>query len=265
MPLWHKPTLAQIYINELRKKLDTTLVPVFAPDTEVAVGTIGSFDRGEFVAAGTTLSEEFGIDLRTEEDTTPTDWVFASEGAVELVPEGTISVGGVDLLKGKLSFKRDRAVVAAFKGVTQSTAVWPMQLNRRIWELYLSGDIPRGTVIVRTVRRAASGTVVVTRKSGVNVELAADPTLLGGLLSLQGLAAGVTFTGGTQAAFQISGPGMAPFVRVRGMVGDAPGLVDVKQFEADPDSVLGELGSIDVPDVNVDTALGAADWDAPED
>ena len=263
MGIFGKPSLAQIYIKELRRG-DGTLVPLFAPDADVSLGDIGTFDRGQFVPAGTSLAEEFGIELQSREDTTPTDWAFASEGAVELTPEATVSIGGVDLLTGKLSFKRDRAVVASFKGVTEAAAVWPQELNRRVWELYLAEQIPRDAVVVRTIRRAASGTVVVTRKGGISVEVAADPKLLGGLLTLEGLGAGVKFTSGTQASFQVSGPGMTPFVRVKGVAGDS-GVVDVKGFERDPESALAELETTDVPDVTATAALGAADWDEPED
>jgi hypothetical protein len=191
--------------------------------------------------------------------------VFASEGAVDLAPDGTVSIGGVDLLKGKLSFRRDRAVVASFRGVTETTAVWTSELNSQVWQLYLNGRLAPTSVVVRTVRRAVSGTVVVSRKGGITVELAADPKLLGGLLSLQGLGAGVTFTGGTQASMQLSGPDMTPFVRVKGVDESAWGdLVDVKAFENSP-SAMAALEDIDIPDLGVDAAQGAADWNEPED
>jgi hypothetical protein len=266
MGLFGKPTLAQIYVKELRTRLDSTLVPLFAPDVNLTVGVIGSFDKGQFVSSGATMADDFGITIPTRGDPKASDWVFASEGAVELAPEGTVSVGGVDLLKGKLSFRRDRAVVASFKSVTETTAIWTSELNLQVWELYLNGRLPLTSVVVRTVRTAASGTVVVTRKGGITVELAADPKLLGGLLSLQGLGAGVTFTGGTQAAVQLSGPGMTPFVRAKGVDESEWGkLVDVKSFEEDPAAVIGALEGTDVPDLGVDVAQGAADWDEPED
>ena len=266
MGLFDKPSLAQIYVKELRTRLDTTLVPLFAPDVELKVGAIGSFDEGQFVASGSSLIDEFGIELETHTDRKPSDWAFSSEGSVNLVPEGTVSVGGADLLKGKLEFTRDRAVVASFLGVTASTAVWTGEVNRKVWELYLSQQLKPNEVVVRTVRRAKTGTVVVTRKSGITVELAADPKLLGGLLSIQGLGAGVTFTGGTQAAVQLSGPGMTPFVQVKGSAGPGGGPpVDVKSFEDDPEGTLGELEDVDVPDLESETVLGAANWDEPEE
>jgi hypothetical protein len=259
--IFGKPTLAQIYVKELRTRLDGTLVPLFAPDVDVEIGALGTFDKGQFVPSGATLSDEFGIVIPTREDASPSDWVFASEGAIDLVQEGTVSVGGVDLLKGRLSFQRDRAVVASFKGVTETSAIWTSDLNRRIWNLYLKTRLEPTTVVIRTVRRAISGTVLVSRKGGISVELAADPELLGGLLSLQGLGAGVTFTGGTQAAVQLSGTGMTPFVRARGVdESDQRELVDVKGFEEDA-AVMDE---VEVPDVTVETILGSADWAEPE-
>jgi hypothetical protein len=260
-----KPTLAQIYIKELRTRLDSTLVPLFAPDAAVAVGAIGYFDQGQFVSDGTTLAD-LGVTVTARNDTTPSDWVFASEGAVELAPKGTVCVGGVDLLKGSLSFRRDRAVVASFRGVTESTAVWTPELNRAVWELFMTGRLEQNSVVVRTVRAAESGTVVVTRKGGISVELTADPKLLGGLLSLQGLGAGVTFTGGTQAAVQLSGPGMTPFARLKGIdESDAAKLADVKRFDKSSAATLADLEGVDVPDLGVGEVEGAADWDEPED
>jgi hypothetical protein len=63
----------------------------------------------------------------------------------------------------------------------------------------------------------------------------------------------------------VSGQGMTPFVRVKGVTGDAEGLVDVKAFEQDPESALGELDRVDVPDLDTDVVLGQADWDEPDD
>jgi hypothetical protein len=71
MGLFGKPTLAQIYVKELRTRLDSTLVPLFAPDVAVAVGAIGSFDKGQFVPSGITLADEVGITISTRGDTTP--------------------------------------------------------------------------------------------------------------------------------------------------------------------------------------------------
>jgi hypothetical protein len=265
MGLFGTPTLAQIYVKELKTRLDSTLVPLFAPDEDVRIGTIGSFDKGQFVSSNVTIEEEFGIGVQTTLDETPSDWVFASEGAVKLSAEGTMSAAGVDLLKGTLSFSRDRAVVASFKGVTATTAKWTTELNRQVWELYLAGRLAKSSVVVWTVRSAASGTVVVSRKSGTNVDIAADPSLLGGVLSLQGIGAGVTFTGGQQAAVQLTGPSMTPFVRTKGAGGARlDTLVDVKGFEQDPAAALDALGGLDVPDLEVDSALGEADWDEPE-
>jgi hypothetical protein len=267
MGLFGKPTLAQIYIKELRSRLDGTLVPLFSPDVDLPLGAIGRFgDKRQFVWEGRTLEDEFGIALTERPDVQPSEWVFASEGAVQLTPEGTVSVGGVKMLQGKLSFIRDRAVVASFRGMTGTVGAWTADLNRRVWELYLTGSLEPADAVVWTVLKAQSGTVIISRKSGTTVELAVDPALAGALLSLQGLAAGVTFTGGQQAAIQITGPQMTPFVRLKG-VGDSEigELANVKGFEDDAAAAAEALEEVAVPDLDADAVAGPADWDEAEE
>ena len=119
MGLFGKPSLAQIYIKELRSG-DGTLVPLFAPDVDITLGTIGTFDRGQLLLRG---SPKIGIELREPggHDANGLDLHAALR-----LPRGRPRIGGGGPCpKGKLSFKRDRAVIASFKGVTESAAVWP--------------------------------------------------------------------------------------------------------------------------------------------
>jgi hypothetical protein len=258
-----RPTLAQIYVRELRGRLDGTLVPLFPPDTRVRVGDIGYFDRGQFISTQRNLASDYGIKLDIVSDAVPGDWNFSSEGAVSLIPEASVSVGGVELLRGRLSFTANRAVVVSFSGLKEEQAVWASEMDRALWSLYITEQLPMSHCVVWAVRACPTATIIVNRKAGTEVEIAADSALLGGILSFQGLGAGVKFVGGSQASLQLSGSDFIPFMRAKGLTGSQyQDIEDVKKFEST--TSRDEVLESEMPDVRSSEVEGRANWQVNE-
>ena len=184
---------------------------------------------------------------------------------MHLVPEGTATVMGKELLKGRLSFDRDRAVVASFAGVVQTAVRSPRDLDRLLWKLYLEGELSSDEVVVVLHQRAASGTVLVNRKRGVEVAFTVDPAL-GGVVSLEGLAVGVQFGSGSQASAQVSGTDLTVGVELKGLSADeANQVVSVRNFAPTVDAAVDEFEGVEVPCVTAATLLDGADFDRPEE
>jgi hypothetical protein len=258
--MFRKPSLADLYLHELRSKLDGTLVPLFPPTARVQVGSIGRFDEGRFDVVGhlRELTRQ-SVPTSTAHEA---DWVFVSEGRARLVPSGRISnpLGG-DLLGGKLSLTGGRAVVVSLKGVETTTTRSLNKFDELLWKLYLDGSLHQDDVVVWSVQCASSGTVLINRTGDVELELTVDPALVGGLLSFQGLGAGVTFGAGDQASFQLSGASLTPFIRTKGLDrNDVARVVSVRGFQGSVDDGAAAFAGASVPELTIDHVLADVDF-----
>ena len=132
-------------------------------------------------------TEAFAAQVPLTEPTTPSTLAFHSEDSVHLEPQGTLTTPlGQELLKGKLSFTGNRAVVASFAGVVERQVKEPRQFDKLLWQLFLEQRLAEDEVVVWACRTAATGTVLVNRKGGVEVEVTVDPALVAGVLELAG-------------------------------------------------------------------------------
>jgi hypothetical protein len=270
----HRPSVAEIYVEHMRKRFDRTLVPLFPPDAaEVRVGTIGRFVNGEFDRRGHLEeilggADAFEREVALAEATNPGNLAFMSDGSVELSPSVAVSVGGVQLLRAKLSFTGTRAVVASFCGVVERAVKSPRQFDDILWRLYFEQRLREEEVVVFSHRRAASGVVLVNRKSGVEVEIMADPALVGAVITLEGLGLGpgIKFGEGSAVSARVTGENLTVAVKAKGLVGPAADRVDdVRSFEADDDRALAEFEGVDVPLIDAQDVIGEADFDTPEE
>jgi hypothetical protein len=264
------PTLADIYLKELGTKLDATLVPLFEPGERVELGTIGRYtDGGRFEHRGhlRDLVHPLPAVSPPSTDAAPGSWLFASDRAVELAGRGTVTGPlGQDLVAATLSFNANRAVVAAFTGLTETRFESPRSLDPLLWKLYLKGDLAIDEVVVWSTRPADTGTVVISRTKGTTVELTVDPAVMGGALSLANLGAGIAFSGGSQASFQYAGSSLVAFVRTLGLVRDGqPHITNIRRFRADGTDGAAAFDGVEVPEIHTADFLAGADFDAPED
>ena len=268
-----KPTLADIYVKELASELDH-YVALFPPDApDVRVGTIGRYDdEGRFERRGHLDELVGGASAFIEQvpstpPTQPASWWFRTEQSVKLEPQGTLTTPlGQELLKGRLSFSGDRAVVASFAGVVETQVQSPRAFDKLLWKLYTEGDLAPDEVVVWACRSATTGTVLLNRKGGVDVELTLDPALVGGVLGWEGLGAGVTFGAGSQASTQMSGANLTVGVRSKGLSeGDVVAVEEVRGFQGGGPADLSAFDDVEVPEVTEDRLLDGADWSLPED
>jgi hypothetical protein len=265
-----KPSVADIYIKEVSAGLGENLVPIYAPNSAgIKVGTIGRFADGAFERRGH-LAEILGDKkwakaVPMADPTAPGPFIFASQDGVSLKSSATASATGQDVITARLSFTKDRAVVVSFADVVERAVASPRTFDDLLWELYIEGELDPEDVVIWVLRRAASGTVLVNRKGGVDIEVSADPVALGGAISLEGLALGVKFGAGSSASFQLSGPDLAVGAKVKGLnkAGDdiesRRGFVDLGHASL-PD-YLGE----DFPEVSAASVLAGADFSQGED
>jgi hypothetical protein len=266
-----KPTIADIYVNQLRTRLDEWLTPIYPPDvSEMRVGTIGRFRKGRFERRGH-LSEllggesSFAEKVALAEPTKPSSFSFHSAGSVTLLPQGHVGVAGQDMIKARLAFTGDRAVVASFAGVVEGAVRSPRAFDDLLWGLYLSGDLDPDEIVVSVIRSAASGTVLVNRKGGVDVELSADPGAMASI-SLEGLGAGVRVGTGSQVSAITTGEDLAVAVRAKGLRNDSATRVeDVLRLEGQGTDRAEEFEGLDVPTILPDDVIADADFDAPEE
>jgi hypothetical protein len=261
--MFRKPSLADIYVRELSGKLDRSLVPLFTPDTAVGIGTTGRFVDGRFEPTGS-LAELGVIGVQDTVHTAVADWSFTSGGAVHLEPQVEVPGPlGRPLLSARLRFAGDRAVAVAFSGVKEVNPA--SSLDDVLWSLYVDGRLDPDEVVISYLRTADTGTVVVNRKRGVVVEVVADPSVVGPVLSLQALGLGVAFGGGQQASLQLTGRSFVPFVRAKGLTKEQrPRIENVRRFTPVPGQAASEFEGLPVPEVPTDALLTGVDFDAAE-
>ena len=266
-----QPSIADIYVKEVSAGLGEMLVPIYSPNSVgIAVGTIGRFTNGAFERRGH-LAEVLGGDdewasaVPMADPSAPGPFVFASHGSVSLKPSATVNVAGQDVLKARLSFTKDRAVVVSFAGVVEHAVLSPRTFDDLLWKLYLDGDLDPDDVVIWVLRRAASGTVLVNRKGGVDVEVSADPAALAGVISFDGLALGVKFGAGSSASFQLSGPDLAVGAKVKGLNQWGDDVESRRGFLHLEGASLADYLGADVPEVSAASVLADADFSQGED
>jgi hypothetical protein len=273
MPILRKPSIADIYVNQMRTRFDRSFVPLFPPDVaDIRVGTIGRFIEGRFDRRGHLADlldseDAFERTVAMAQPSQPASFSFHSAGSVHLEPSVTVSVAAQQLLKTRLSFTGDRAVVASFVGVVERTVASARDFDDLLWGMHLSGDLAPDEVVVWVHREAASGTVLVNRKGGVDVELIADPALVGGVISFEGLAAGIRFGEGSQVSSETTGHGLTVAVKAKGRADDdAIRIKDVRGFDASThEQRLSQFRGIEIPSVAAEDVVADADFSAPED
>jgi hypothetical protein len=268
--MFRRPTIADIYVKEVRTGLGESLVPIYSPSAaDVRVGTIGRFSQGQFEQRGhldeVPAARDWASLVPLAPPTSPASFVFVSDGSVTIAPSGTVNVAGQNLLSARLSFTGNRAVVASFSGVVESTVLSPRRFDDLLWKLYIEGDLKPDEVVAWVVRRAASGTVLVNRKGGVDIELSVDPSLVAGVISFQGLAVGVQFGAGSSASFQTSGADLAVAAKVKGLNRAGDEVETRRGFTALDGADLDDYLGSEVPEVTADSVLAGADFSQDED
>jgi len=271
--VWRRPSIADIYVKQLQTRLDRQLVAVYPPDApDIRVGTIGRFVKGRFDRRGhlaELLGGEtgFGEAVALTELSQPTLFSFHSEGTVSLEPAAAVAVAGKELLKAKLAFTGDRAVVASFTGVQERSVQSPRAFDTLLWRLYLDGELGGDEVVVASHRHAAWGTVLVNRKGGVDLVVSADPSVVGPALSLGGLAAaGVQFGEGSQVSSIVAGPNLTVALKAKGLSSEETARIDdVRRFEAAAEERLSAFEGVDIPSISATEVVGEADFETPEE
>lgn len=203
MSFFSKP-IAKIYVTELRTRLDTFVVPIFAPDTSIEVGDFGTFDDGQFVFRGKVMSRGLEPDV---EEKPVSGFEFASSGKVSIAPSVVVpnATGSGNLLKTLLSFKKSRAVVASFQGGVERRVRDADAFGEALMTLWYAKKLNKDRVVVWSLRRASGGTVVVSEDGDNQVEVMADSALLGPAgLTLAGLSVGVQFGAEQKATWKLS-------------------------------------------------------------
>jgi hypothetical protein len=264
--MFRKPTVADIYLKELSRGLDRTLVPLFPPDTPVTVGTVGHFEDGRFVKRGE-LSQLPGAPMPAIESSAAADWSFSSENSVSLTPGGTVTTPlGQQLAKAQLGFSRDRSVLVSFVGLTEDRVESADILDATLWRLYLEGALGAQDVVIWSSRRARSGTIVVARKGGIKLDVSTDLSAVAGVITVANLGVGVNIEGGDHAGYQLVGQDLSVFVRAKGLT-DAK-VQEVRGFQQGPsttESALAQLEGVHVPGVSAESVIADVDFSVAED
>jgi len=270
--MFRKPSIADIYIKQLRTRFDSSFVPLFPPDrADIRVGTIGRFVDGAFERRGHLEDilggeDAFKLEVPLATPSEPSTFSFHSASSVQLEPSVDVSIGGVNVVTARLSFTGNRAAVASFAGVVEQTVKSPKAFDELLWRLHLEGELASDDVVVWLHRRAASGTVLANRKGGISVEVMADPAVVGAILTFEGLGVGVRFGGGSQASWQTSGTALAVVVKTKGLKGEyASEIENIRGFDAPIEGRLADFRDVDVPSIEPDDVLDGADFDQPED
>ncbi len=275
--MFRKPSVADIYVKQLQTRLDQQLVAVYPPDApDIRVGTIGRFVEGRFDRRGH-LAELLGGEdgfceaVALTKPNEPTSFSFHSDGAVRLEPSAAVSVAGREMLKTKLAFTGDRAVVASFTGVRERAVQSPRAFDTLLWRLYLDGELAGDEVVIALHRHAEWGTVLVNRKGGVDLTVSADPSVVGPVLSLGGLAAGcaaagIQFGEGSQVSSIVAGPNLTVALKAKGLnSGETARIADVRRFEAGAAERAKSFEEFAVPSISAADVVAQVDFDTPEE
>lgn len=199
MDLFRKP-VARVYIDELRKRMDPIVIPIFTPDIDLEVGDFGSFEDGRFVRRGNLADREIALDIREQEHD---GFQFESSGKVHIGP--TVTAG--DLLEATVDFSKAKAVLASFQGGHERTVHDADAFGDTLGGLWARKQLKTNRAVVWSVRRATGGTIMVSESGGSQVKVMADPALLGGAaITLSGLSVGVDFGTERGSTWKMSTP-----------------------------------------------------------
>src|SRR3954452_133903 len=168
MSLFRKP-IAAIYVKELRVRLEPLVVPIFTPDSAIAVGDFGSVDDGRFVRRGNVADRGVAIEPK-DDGMAPFD--FSSAGKVHLGPTVELpNPAGGTLVKGSLHFSKSRAVVTSFKAGVEHTVKDADSFGEQLLRLWYANELPASRNVVWSVRVATGGTVVVSEEGDNTVDV----------------------------------------------------------------------------------------------
>ena len=202
MSLFSKP-IAKIYIKELRTRLDSTVVPIFIPDTTIEVGDFGTFKDGQFVSWGNVSGRGVELDVKQSRVNA---FEFASRDKVKIGQSAELpNPAGGKLLKTQLSFTKSQAVVASFQGGVECRVADADAFGQALMKLWYGTQLNQDRVVVWSLRRATGGTVLVSEDGNNQVDVMADSALLGPAgLTLAGLSVGVQFGAEQKATWKLS-------------------------------------------------------------
>lgn len=264
------PSIADIYVKEVSTGLGEMLVPIYSPNSvDIRVGTIGRFVEGAFERRGHLAdiiggNDEWDNRVPKAPPASPGAFVFKSDDRVHLEPSGKVNIAGQDLVNARLSFTGDRAVVVSFAGVVEHAVLSPRTFDDMLWKLYLDGDLHPDEVVVWVLRRATSGTVLVNRKGGVDVEISADPSVVAGVISFDALSLGVKFGAGSSASYQYSGPDLTVAAKVKGLTRKGDAIETRRGFTSLEKASLEDYLGTDVPQVSAQSIVANADFGQSE-
>lgn len=218
--------LATIYLNELRQRLDPWGVPLFKPDIAgIEVGTFGTFVGGRFDRKAHLRDRGYQPDV---EDYPSGDFSYFSEKQVSWQGHASVpNPAGGSLAGGTLKFARGKGVVACFSRLVEYRVPDVERFDYDLTRLYWEGRIPPDRVVIFEMRQAATGTVIVSEEGNLSIEMQAQ--VPGGELSWAALGAGVAFTGGSIAGYQVSGIPMVAFVRLKRLVLETWRIEDIQR------------------------------------
>ena len=195
-------SIARIYVEEVRRSLDPLVVPVFSPDIQLDVGDFGSFEDGRFVRQGNVRDRDVGFGV---DEQTVAPFEFASSGKVSFGASTTVKgPGDVELVKAKVSFSRDKAVAVSFDKGCERTARDPDSFGAALATAWGIGELRADRVVVWSIRRALGGTALVSAEGENEIELSADPSVVGGAITLGTMRAGVSFGSERKATWKLS-------------------------------------------------------------
>ncbi len=203
MALLPTKSIARIYLDEVRKGVDSSIVPVFTPDTAIDVGDFGSFEDGQFVRKGNLRGR--GVELAIDE-TEHAGFHYASSHKVQLGPSVMVpNPAGGELVEATLSFSRGKSVAASFQGGRDRFVEDGDAFGELLAGLWARGELRTDRAVVWSVKHAIGGTVVVATAGGAKVKVTADAALLGAAgITLQGLSLGVDFGSQNTGAWTMS-------------------------------------------------------------
>jgi hypothetical protein len=204
--MFFSKSVAEIYLKELRTRLDRQIVPIFTPDTAIEVGDYGSFEDGQFVLRGNVARDRgLQFSVRTE---SVSAFDFGSSGKVTLGPTVELpNPAGGTLLKSTIKFTKSRAVVVSFKEGSESKVDGADSFSDALAKLWASRELRVDRAVVWSVRLAQGGTVIVSEAGDNSVEVMADSALLGPAgLTIPNLSLGVSFGAEQQATWKLSAP-----------------------------------------------------------
>jgi hypothetical protein len=270
--LFRKPSIADIYIQQLSTRFHRAFVPLYPPNAaEIRVGTIGRFIDGEFDRRGHLADRLGGEDafdrtVAMAKPSAPSAFVFQSANSVRIEPLVDAAAAAQNLLTASLCFTGNRAVVASFIDVVEHTVRSPSDFDKLLWRMHLDGRLAHDEVVVWVHRQARLGTVMVNRKGGVDIQLVADPNLVGAVISLASLGAGVQLGVGSSVSAYTTGPALTVAVKAKGLSkDDAIRIEDSRGFQASTDERMSNFRGLEIPSVTAKDVIDAVDFDAPED